>query len=44
MCIRDRTEIALKGSEGDKMRKILDSLEDLDDVHEVYTNVVIEDD
>jgi transcriptional/translational regulatory protein YebC/TACO1 len=26
------------------MRKILDFLEDLDDVQEVYTNVVIEDD
>ena len=42
--MKAETEIALKGSEGDKMRKILDSLEDLDDVHEVYTNVVIEDD
>jgi transcriptional/translational regulatory protein YebC/TACO1 len=26
------------------MRKILDFLEDLDDVQEVYTNVIIEDD
>ena len=44
LTMKAETEIALKGSEGDKMRKILDSLEDLDDVHEVYTNVVIEDD
>ena len=43
LTMKAETEIALKGSEGDNMRKILDSLEDLDDVHEVYTNVVIED-
>ena len=38
------TENELKGLDGEKMRKILDFLEDLDDVQEVYTNVVIEDD
>ena len=41
--MKAKTENELRGSEGEKMRKILDFLEDLDDVQEVYTNVVIED-
>ena len=42
--MKAETENELKGLDGEKMRKILDFLEDLDDVQEVYTNVVIEDD
>ena len=42
--MKAETENELKGADGEKMRKILDFLEDLDDVQEVYTNVVIEDD
>ena len=42
--MKAEVETVLKGLEGEKMRKILDFLEDLDDVQEVYTNVVIEDD
>ena len=43
LTMKAETEIELKGSEGEKMRRILDFLEELDDVHEIYTNVVIED-
>ena len=35
-------EFEFKGADGEKMRKILDFLEDLDDVQEVYTNVVMD--
>jgi len=44
LTMKAETETELKGSDGEKMRKIIDFLEDLDDVQEVYTNVVIEDD
>ena len=44
LTMKAEVESVLKGLEGEKMRKILDFLEDLDDVQEVYTNVVIEDD
>ena len=44
LTMKAETENELKGPDGEKMRKILDFLEDLDDVQEVYTNVVIEDD
>ncbi len=44
LTMKAEVETVLKGFEGEKMRKILDFLEDLDDVQEVYTNVVIEDD
>ena len=37
------TEIEFQGEAAQKMQKILDALEDLDDVQEVYTNAVIED-
>lgn len=37
------TETVLAGEDGIKMQKILDALENLDDVQEVYTNVIIED-
>ena len=43
LTMKAETENQLKGADGEKMRKILDFLEDLDDVQEVYTNVVIED-
>ena len=43
LTMKAETENELKGLDGEKMRKILDFLEDLDDVQEVYTNVVIED-
>ncbi|MDC6484433.1 YebC/PmpR family DNA-binding transcriptional regulator [Methylophilaceae bacterium] len=43
LTMKAENETELKGPDGDKMRKILDFLEDLDDVQEVYTNVVIED-
>ncbi len=35
-------EIELSGEDGAKMQKLLDALEDLDDVQEVYTSAVIE--
>ena len=44
LTMKAETEIQFKGSDGEKMKKILDFLEDLDDVQEVYTNVVFEDD
>lgn len=34
-------ETELEGDDGVKMQKLLDALEDLDDVQEVYTNVII---
>ena len=37
------TEIEFQGEAAQKMQKILDALEDLDDVQEVYTNAVVED-
>jgi YebC/PmpR family DNA-binding regulatory protein len=39
--MKPENEIELSGSDGEKMQKILDSLEDLDDVQEVYSNCVI---
>ena len=42
LTMKAETENELKGADGERMRKILDFLEDLDDVQEVYTNVVIE--
>jgi len=44
LTMKAETETELKGSDGERMRRILDFLKDLDDVQEVYTNVVIEDD
>jgi len=37
------TEVALSGDDAAKMRKLLDALENLDDVQEVYTNASMED-
>lgn len=42
--MKPQTEVVLTGDEGAKMQKILDTLEDLDDVQDVYTSAVIEDD
>jgi len=37
------TEVSLSGEDGARMQKLLDALDDLDDVQEVHTNAVIED-
>ena len=41
--MKPAAETVLTGDDGIKMQKILDALENLDDVQEVYTNVLIED-
>ena len=41
--MRPTSENVLSGDDGIKMQKILDALDDLDDVQEVYTTAVIED-
>ncbi len=40
--MKPTTEIALKGDEAARMQKLLDALESLDDVQEVYTTAAIE--
>ena len=40
--MKPTSENVLKGEEGAKMQKLLDALESLDDVQEVYTTAVIE--
>ncbi|HUH91910.1 MAG TPA: YebC/PmpR family DNA-binding transcriptional regulator [Casimicrobiaceae bacterium] len=40
--MKPATEVLLKGDDGERMQKLLDDLESLDDVQEVYTNAVIE--
>jgi len=40
--LKAENEINLKGDDASKMQKILDILEDLDDVQEVYTNANFE--
>ena len=42
MCIRDRNKVSLKGEENQNMAKFLETLEDEDDVQNVYTNVNFE--
>jgi YebC/PmpR family DNA-binding regulatory protein len=42
--MKPQNEVVLTGEEGVKMQKILDALEDLDDVQDVYTSAVIEED
>ena len=39
--MRASTDTELSGEDGTKMQKLLDALESLDDVQEVYTNAVI---
>ncbi len=41
--MKSDTEVLFAGDEAVKMQKILDALEDLDDVQDVYTSAVIED-
>ena len=41
--MKPATETVFAGEDGIKMQKILDALENLDDVQEVYTNALIED-
>ncbi len=36
-------EVALQGDEAQKMKRLLEALEDLDDVQHVYTSAAIED-
>jgi YebC/PmpR family DNA-binding regulatory protein len=40
--MKPQNEVEFSGDDGAKMRKLLDALEDLDDVQEVYTNAAIE--
>jgi len=41
--MRPENEAVLKGEDGARMQKLLDALEDLDDVQVVYTTASIED-
>jgi YebC/PmpR family DNA-binding regulatory protein len=41
--MKPENEIAMTGEEGEKMQKLLDALESLDDVQEVFTSAVIAD-
>lgn len=40
--MKPTAENVLKGEEGGRMQKLLDALENLDDVQEVYTTAVID--
>lgn len=40
--MKPQNEVVFKGDEGAKMQKILDLLEDIDDVQDVYTSAVID--
>jgi YebC/PmpR family DNA-binding regulatory protein len=40
--MKPTTEVVLTGDDGVRMQKLLDDLESLDDVQDVYTNAVIE--
>ena len=42
--MKAETEVVLTGDDAVRMQKLLDALEDLDDVQEVYTNAVINED
>jgi transcriptional/translational regulatory protein YebC/TACO1 len=39
--MRASTDTELSGDDGARMQKLLDALESLDDVQEIYTNAVI---
>jgi YebC/PmpR family DNA-binding regulatory protein len=41
--MKPQTETMVNGDDAIKMQKLIDALENLDDVQEVYTNVIIED-
>ena len=38
VAMRPETEIALEGDQAESMQKLLDALENLDDVQDVFTN------
>jgi transcriptional/translational regulatory protein YebC/TACO1 len=40
--MKPSVENLLKGDEGERMQKLLDALENLDDVQDVYTTAVID--
>jgi YebC/PmpR family DNA-binding regulatory protein len=40
--MKPQNEVEFRGDDGARMQKLLDALEDLDDVQEVYTNAAIE--
>jgi transcriptional/translational regulatory protein YebC/TACO1 len=40
--MKPTTEVVLTGEDGARMQKLLDELESLDDVQDVYTNAVID--
>ncbi|MBY0339884.1 MAG: YebC/PmpR family DNA-binding transcriptional regulator, partial [Rhodocyclaceae bacterium] len=40
--MRPQTEVSLSGDDAARMQKLLDALEDLDDVQDVYTSASIE--
>jgi transcriptional/translational regulatory protein YebC/TACO1 len=39
--MRPETEITLEGDQAESMQKLLDALENLDDVQEVFTNATL---
>jgi len=41
--MKSLNEIPLQGDDAQKMKRLLDALEDLDDVQHVYTSAAIED-
>ncbi|MGI4858661.1 MAG: YebC/PmpR family DNA-binding transcriptional regulator, partial [Janthinobacterium lividum] len=41
--MKPQNEIALAGEDGARMQKLLDVLENLDDVQEVFSNAIIDD-
>jgi transcriptional/translational regulatory protein YebC/TACO1 len=41
--MKPSTEVAMTGEDGLRMQRLLDAIEALDDVQNVYTNAVIED-
>ena len=40
--MRPQTTTELSGAEAEKMQKLIDALEDLDDVQNVYTSAVLD--
>jgi transcriptional/translational regulatory protein YebC/TACO1 len=42
--MKPQTEVEFSGDDAAKMQKLLDALENLDDVQEVYTNAAINED
>jgi len=41
--MKPTTEVEMRGEDAQRMQKLLDALESLDDVQDVYTSAVIED-